>query len=165
MASRFVVGIDPAFGGTGIAMFGRTGKLVAVSLLKKIGKDPFEERASFLACETLNVIGGGYKVPVGGTIHVYCEIPAYHGTPSRSMGWIKGDLQKLTYLVGAIGHEIISHGYGFHTCTTMNWKGQLSKKLVTDRIRKRISDVDSRFHPKADMWDAIGIGMWALGRF
>tara|TARA_R100000789_G_scaffold86061_2_gene82118 strand:- start:289 stop:552 length:264 start_codon:yes stop_codon:yes gene_type:complete len=87
------------------------------------------------------------------------------------MGWKKGDLQKLTYLVGSMGQTCMDLAFGkdlnteFMTVTPAGWKGQLSKKIVIDRIRKRIPDVDKDFQPKLDIWDAIGIGLWALGKF
>lgn len=173
---HYVVGIDPAFGGTGIAIF-QDGKLTNVTRLRKTGNQSFEERAHDLALRTANWIYdtvSNRENPRVGIVSppvVICEIPAYQGTPSRSMGWKKGDLQKLTYLVGSMGQTCMDLAFEtewnteFMTVTPAGWKGQLSKKIVIDRIRKRIPDVDKDFQPKLDIWDAIGIGLWALGKF
>jgi len=176
LSQYYVVGIDPAFGGTGIALF-QNEELTNVTRLRKTGKQSFEKRAHDLAYRTANWIYDivtDPKNPRVGIVSppvVICEIPAYQGTPSRSMGWKKGDLQKLTYLVGAMGQTCTDLKFGgdgnteFMTVTPAGWKGQLSKEIVINRIRKRMTDVDKKFEPKLDIWDAIGIGLWALDKF
>lgn len=182
--SRFVVGIDPGFGGTGIALF-EDASLQNVLWLKNVGRKSFVRRGHELARDIdhwiyteINKIGGtnsDYTDNIG----IVCEIPAYQNTPSRSMGWKKGDLQKLTYLVGAIGYVCATRGYEsspktshssltypeFITVSPAGWKGQLSKQIVIDRIRKKMNNVDELFKPKLDVWDAIGIGLWAVEEF
>ena len=44
----YVIGIDPAFGGTGLALF-KEGTLKSVALFRKTGKIQFEDRANFIA--------------------------------------------------------------------------------------------------------------------
>ena len=174
----YVVGIDPAFGGTGLALF-QEGILTSVELFRKTGKQPFEDRANLIASKVRDWLRGEFfrsdrpSFKKVGPPLIMCEIPSYQSTPSRSMGWKKGDLQKLTYLVGAIGYacatlELCDDPQMFpvyETVTPAGWKGQLSKQIVINRIRKRIPNVDEKFSPKLDVWDAIGIGMWALHRF
>jgi len=176
--SYYTIGIDPGFGGTGVALF-REMHLNSVVWKRKIGKKPFEIRAHILATDIAGWLKGEVekddapRVGLVGPPTIVCEIPAYQSTPSRSMGWKKGDLQKLTYLVGAIGYacatlELCDDPQLFpvyETVTPAGWKGQLSKQIVINRIRKRIPNVDEKFSPKLDIWDAIGIGMWALHRF
>ena len=175
---HYVIGIDPAFGGTGIALF-QNKVLTNVLLLKQTGKKRFESRAHILSLEVAEWIRQQVTEPNNPSIEdvgaplIMCEIPAYQGTPSRSMGWKKGDLQKLTYLVGSIGYAcsstvlkndpmVIPH-YG--TVTPAGWKGQLSKEIVIQRIKKRMPNVVEQFDPYKDIWDAIGIGLWAVGDF
>ena len=175
---HYVFGIDPAFGGTGIALF-QNKVLTNVLLLKQIGKKRFETRAHLLSLEVAEWIrkqvtsSDNPSIEDVGAPLIMCEIPAYQGTPSRSMGWKKGDLQKLTYLVGAMGYACSSVILGhnptvipyYATVTPAGWKGQLSKELVIERIKKRIPNVVKEFDPYKDIWDAIGIGLWAIGDF
>jgi hypothetical protein len=175
---HYVFGIDPAFGGTGIALF-QNKVLTNVLLLKQTGKKRFENRAHLLSLEVAEWIREQIVNPNNPSIEkigpplIMCEIPAYQGTPSRSMGWKKGDLQKLTYLVGSMGYACssmilrknpITIPY-YATVTPAGWKGQLSKEIVIQRIKKRIPDVVEQFDPYKDIWDAIGIGLWAIGDF
>tara|TARA_R110002020_G_scaffold2230_3_gene10400 strand:+ start:12544 stop:13092 length:549 start_codon:yes stop_codon:yes gene_type:complete len=177
----YVVGIDPAFGGTGLALF-KEGILTSVALFKKKGKQPFEDRANFIAANVREWLREElYKTDCPsftkvGTPLIMCEIPSYQATPSRSMGWKKGDLQKLTYLVGVIGYACTyawhKHRYQdktpepcYRTVTPAGWKGQLSKEIVINRIKKRLPNVVENFNPKLDIWDAIGIGLWTLDEF
>jgi hypothetical protein len=188
--NRFIVGIDPGFGGTGVALF-ENKELKSVLWLKNVKKQSFVKRGHQLARDiddwihsAINKIEGNPPLSYGDGIIIVCEIPAYQNTPSRSMGWKKGDLQKLTYLVGAIGFACSARCYGTnpsHNCTYTDtpffahpefitispagWKGQLSKQIVIDRIRRKIDNVDKEFNPKLDIWDAIGIGLWALEEF
>ena len=186
----YVVGIDPAFGGTGLALF-KEGILTSVELFRKKGKQPFEDRSNWLAVNVRDWLRQEFIrsdrpsfTKVGPPL-IMCEIPSYQATPSRSMGWKKGDLQKLTYLVGAIGY-VCSDGFWakirpgensslvkttsiadpiYRTVTPAGWKGQLSKEIVINRIKKRIPNVVENFNPKLDIWDAIGIGLWTLDEF
>jgi len=185
----YVVGIDPAFGGTGLALF-QEGILTSVELFRKKGKQPFEDRANWLAVNVRDWLRGEFfrsdrpSFKKVGPPLIMCEIPSYQATPSRSMGWKKGDLQKLTYLVGVIGYAC-THGFWarfrdqgdglvkttsqpdpcYRTVTPAGWKGQLSKEIVIHRIKKRLPNVVEHFNPKLDIWDAIGIGLWTLDEF
>tara|TARA_R100000656_G_C3917887_1_gene122223 strand:+ start:209 stop:754 length:546 start_codon:yes stop_codon:yes gene_type:complete len=176
----YVVGIDPAFGGTGLALF-KEGILTSVALFKKKGKQPFEDRSNWLAVNVRDWLHQEFIrsdrpsfTKVGPPL-IMCEIPSYQATPSRSMGWKKGDLQKLTYLVGVIGYACTCDFWYlntskhpdpvYRTVTPAGWKGQLSKEIVINRIKKRLPNVVERFNPKLDIWDAIGIGLWTLDEF
>jgi len=175
---HYVFGIDPAFGGTGIAMF-QNKVLTNVVFLKQTGKKRFETRAHLLSLEVSEwiheqlIATDNPSIKDVGAPLIMCEIPAYQGTPSRSMGWKKGDLQKLTYLVGAMGYACSSTILGhnptiipyYATVTPAGWKGQLSKEIVIQRIKKRMPNVVEQFDPYKDIWDAIGIGLWTIGDF
>jgi hypothetical protein len=90
---------------------------------------------------------------------IVCEFPEFQEGSARSMGWRKGDLQKLTFLVGYIA--------GFHRHHTFvpvkpsTWKGQLPKSIVADRITTRLGQewVEAS-GVKTHAWDAVGIGLW-----
>jgi hypothetical protein len=90
---------------------------------------------------------------------IVSEYPAWHG---GALGWQRGDLQKLVFLVGVFA------GY-FSRCkftpvTPNEWKGQLPKDVVIRRLQKRFGPGATQEWSK-DVWDAVGIGLWKLGKF
>jgi hypothetical protein len=96
----------------------------------------------------------------GARYNFVCEYPAYHGSP---LGWQTGDLQKLTFLVGVFA-GYFKHARTFVPVTPNTWKGQMSKAVVIRRLTKRFGPGATREWQK-DEWDAVGIGLWRLGRF
>lgn len=97
---------------------------------------------------------------------VVCEFPEFQTGAARSMGWMKGDLQKLTFLVGAIGQMAHDAGCQFEPVPVSHWKGQLPKDIVTDRIIRLIGGIKcSQLGIKTHAWDATGIGLWRRGLF
>jgi hypothetical protein len=163
---NFLLAIDPAFGGTGVAVFQGT-ELISVHTFKRTGKDPFEKRARRIGEEIQNLCESvtSRPGPTGQVTRVVCEFPVFMGSPQRSMGWVKGDLQKLTYLVGVIG-GMVGNRVEYTAVPVPEWKGQLPKTVVIDRIKKRLpTPLLKRLNPVKDEWDAIGIGLWALDLF
>jgi hypothetical protein len=95
---------------------------------------------------------------------IVCEFTEYHAAAHRVMAWKTGDLQRLTFLSGVI--FAMTRPNSFLPVVTSGWKGQLSKQLVEERIRQRFGDETCRrLGIKTHAWDAVGIGLWALGRF
>jgi hypothetical protein len=90
---------------------------------------------------------------------IVSEYPAYHG---RVKGWDSGDLQKLVFLVGVIAGYF--HKAMFTPVTPADWKGQLPKDVVIRRLEKKLGKEYTKNYEK-DIWDAVGIGLWKLGKF
>lgn len=180
-----VLAVDPGVAGTGWALWPsiRRGSIPpvapdAVGVLTPRG-GTFVDKSDAIADELSVITGraryhcnlhrshfcGCAKQP---EILITCEMPEFQASATRSMGWARGDLQKLTYLVGAIG-------YMAHNATTncvmepvpvSQWKGQLSKAIVTDRILQALGAAAcGRLNIKTHAWDAVGIGLWRLGEF
>jgi len=90
---------------------------------------------------------------------VVCEFPEFQSGTARSMGWAKGDLQKLTFLVGYIAGR--NPSCQFVPVKPSTWKGQLPKSIVTDRIITRLGKEWAQTSGvKTHAWDAVGIGLW-----
>lgn len=101
-----------------------------------------------------------------GVSNVICELPAFFEGEKGHAAAAKGDVVKLSYLVGVYAGMCHAQGVGFTLVPVREWKGQLSKKIVAARIRKRIGDQaldDMEFH--GDIWDAVGIGLYVKGHF
>lgn len=73
------------------------------------------------------------------------------------------DLIGVTLVAGAVAALFPSVDFVIpHT-----WKGNAPKDVATKRVRMALSDAElRRLPPKArhDVWDAVGIGLWALDR-
>jgi hypothetical protein len=166
-----VMAIDPGLNGTGWALWIGT-RLVptGVGVLRK-KHDTFVHNADWLADELVRVMirrndstNAGNSALRGTALNVVCEFPEYQTGADRTMGWMRGDLQKLTYLVGVIARATYHHGATFEPVAVSKWKGQLPKQIVTDRIRQKIGRAAcDRLGIKTHAWDATGIGLWRLG--
>lgn len=88
------------------------------------------------------------------------EFPAWHGI---QLGWAAGDLQKLVFLVGVLA-GYFCEAHSFTPVTPKDWKGQLPKEVVKRRLVKRYGPGATREWEK-DVWDAVGIGLWKMGKF
>lgn len=94
---------------------------------------------------------------------VYCEMPILFEGEFGHAVVAKGDLQKLTALVGAFLGVCSIHGIRFKPILVNEWKGQMPKPVVNRRIRA-ILGVDTKAY-KRDEWDAVGVGLFAKGFF
>lgn len=179
--SSALLAIDPGINGTGWALWRSTGHVAPdeVGVLRKRfeGDGSFVPASNWLAEQLRVVINTRRKTCA---VHhsrnclciaippmvVSCEFPEFQTGASRSMGWMKGDLQKLTYLVGTLGHMTYMTGCVFEAVPVSRWKGQLPKDIVTDRIIEKLGNKTcERLGIKTHAWDATGIGLWRLGVF
>jgi Holliday junction resolvasome RuvABC endonuclease subunit len=114
------------------------------------------KRSDSLGVRMAHVQGKLYRrYPV---THLVVEMPHYQESMVGSFGWKTGDLQKLVLLVGFL----VADNWGAVTLVNpREWKGQLPKAVVEERIRKRLGTKACAGFKK-DIWDAVGIGLWAL---
>lgn len=186
-----LLAVDPGINGTGWALWksrSALGKRLSsepdmVGVMRK-RFDSFVGATNWLADELYVATGmarwtcSAHRSAVCGcgpkpAIIVTCEFPEFQTSASRSMGWMRGDLQKLTYLVGAIGYMTYARlaeknhpGSLFEPVPVSQWKGQLPKTVVESRIRDTLGNrVCERLDIKTHAWDAVGIGLWRLGVF
>lgn len=162
MSTIPLIAIDPGLNSMGVAYWaerrvrpGGSDVPSKVFLLKAPRRLDLAPRALWLARELEDQLPLGYNKG-----DFVCEFPEWMNI---QLGWAKGDLQKLVFLVGVLG------GY-FHMANSFTpvkpneWKGQLPKAVVTRRLIKRLGPGATQGWEK-DMWDAVGIGLWKLGRF
>jgi len=158
---KSLLAIDPGMNSLGWAWWSRahlahTDIPTRVGLLKAPRKLELTDRARWLARSLSKELRLEMDMC---DFEIVSEYPAWHG---GALGWQRGDLQKLVFLVGVLA------GY-FSRCrftpvTPNDWKGQLPKDVVIRRLQKRFGPGATQDWEK-DMWDAVGIGLWKLGKF
>lgn len=97
------------------------------------------------------IVPEGYKMVI--------EMPQ-HMASAKGIAAQAGSVYKLTFLVGFIAamfHDFCQ----VHVATPMEWKGQLPKNVVQQRIERDLGlrfcrDLQIRSHA----WDAVGLGLW-----
>lgn len=96
-------------------------------------------------------------------VTVYCEFPQFFSSAGGQMCAARGDLAKLTFLVGRIAESCYHHQVKFVPVEVNTWKGQLPKEVVEKRVCNKLGIRHGKITSHA--MDAVGIGMWAkLGR-
>lgn len=98
-------------------------------------------------------------------VRAYCEVPVFYASSAGGhMAAATGDLVKLSFAVGCLAGAIPLGR--FEGVKVPEWKGQLSKPIVELRIRKILGDICCQhLNIKTHAWDAVGIGLWAMGKF
>lgn len=187
-----VLAIDPGINGTGWSMWQSVPPKMAPSLISNVPSEvgvlrkrfgSFVDAATWIADEVYAVTGrarwycpvhrqhwcGCGKQP---QLIVTCEFPEFQTSAARSMGWMRGDLQKLTFLTGVLARAVTRHTNHdiqqatFEPVPVSQWKGQLPKDVVQRRIEKELGLPNTRnLDIKTHAWDAVGIGLWRLGVF
>lgn len=97
--------------------------------------------------------------------HVICEMPIFFSGTGGGVAAVEtGSLQKLCVHIGTLAQAFQQRGIEFELVTVREWKGQLPKEVVIQRLKKMIPRPYWRQY-EADIWDAIGIGLWKKGVF
>lgn len=95
-------------------------------------------------------------------MRLVCEFPEFQSGAGREMGWRKGDLQKLTFLIGSI-YWATRPQVVFFPVSPSKWKGQLPKSVVEHRVIESLGkETCARLKLRTHAWDAAGIGLWAI---
>jgi Holliday junction resolvasome RuvABC endonuclease subunit len=150
--------IDPGLQGTGVVVWHRTKPIpVKVWVLTSPRRDmqlPWWDRALNLTADIAS-IAAEWRVTL-----VAIEMTEYMAAAHRVMAWKTGDLQRLTFTIGAISATVDANVQLYRTS---EWKGQLPKKIVVDRCTARLGKARcERLGIKTHAWDAVGIGLFHL---
>lgn len=94
------------------------------------------------------------------TCLVYCEQPAYQQGNHHTAA--TGGLVKMAHFCGVLSSVVLDFRYvGIN-----EWKGNLPKDLVTQRIQEYYGSCPELWQSwKKDIWDAVGIGLFLFGEF
>jgi hypothetical protein len=134
-----VITIDPGVHGSGLAFWSASGELETVSYGNDFG-------------------------PLGDGVVV--ELPqVYPGSKSKGD---PNDLIRLAFVAG----RWVGAGVGVETVKPRQWKGTIKKEVMLRRILSKLTDEELAMLkalklPKSkekEVIDAVGIGLWKLGR-
>ena len=158
-----LVTLDPGLRGTGIAIWD-SGKLFATKVVEPTAGD-WWTRSRFVADAIYNhVCFYMSDRPAGPNRDRYRIIMETTQFMGSGMAWKTGDMQKLTFLNGVI-YERLRQAKSFYPVMPNEWKGQLPKDVVIERAERELGKkFCARLGVKTHAWDAVGIGLWAMGR-
>ena len=96
-------------------------------------------------------------------LRVFCEYPAFFGANATANS---GALIKLSWFVGFLNGLFIPEFVEFNLIPVNTWKGQLPKHVVQERIERILPElvIKSMRKMPADVFDAVGIGLYCHGR-
>ncbi len=154
--------IDPGLSGTGWAEWSGPGKLTAAGVIYPNSEtsDIWSEKAENITDRLLMATKRFGKR----TVHnVYIEMPQQM-TNIRGLAAQGGAVYKLAFLVGYIARAY--YPASVHPVLVSEWKGQLPKNVVEHRIIKKLgTDLCAKLNIRTHAWDAVGIGLWAGGKW
>ncbi len=147
--------IDPGVQ-TGWALWSSDWKLLSHGIIKAPNKvKEFDTRINIIGLELRAICRNNFVK------QVYMEYPAFFGSTAGRMVAGRGDLVKLTYMAGALQGYLNSMGLWVERIEVNRWKGSLPKDVVIKRIQKILPNCKATSHDA----DAIGIGLYAAGKF
>lgn len=155
--------VDPNVRGCGIALFDDT-KLVSAQYVKH----PNFTGRNYISA---TLLGNAVFVEVFKTAKkidlLIIEHPRiYPGMPSKDLN----DLIDVANVGSAVNTAMHLNSTAFQTVFPSEWKGNVEKKVMLERIRSKLSTAElkaCRFTNKSDnedLLDAVGIGLWRAGR-
>ena len=165
--ARRVISIDPGLGGTGWAYWKTHKYPAAVGIVRDTAKDESlaircSELAGKLKRSIDAVTGQEYSGWHNDETYMFIELPQ-HMAHAAGVAAQAGAIYKLTFLVGYIACAI-----GQCRVIVVNpseWKGQTPKDVIQRRIIRTLGQEKcNELGIKTHAWDAVGIGLWAMGR-
>ncbi len=160
------ISLDPGLGGTGLAVWDEATwracvepKATAILLPEYKDGRLWIERCNDLAGQLFFYLRM-HKCRI-----VYCEFPMkFDGAVGvAAISGQVSDIAKLTFLIGTFSATCHRYGAQFIDVPVNQWKGQLSKEAVANRIASRLEIHPNKYPSHAN--DAVGIGLWAKGVF
>lgn len=92
--------------------------------------------------------------------HIYCEQPKFWQSYLGLSAARHDSFAKLCFSYGRIMQIAHQYAFKFHEVPIADWKGQLPKSLV----KQRVENYFSQEFPD-HVTDAVGIGLYILGKF
>lgn len=164
-----LLSVDPGINSTGWAYWihrsnGIEQSPYRVGLVRSKRTGSWWEHAKTQVWELESIVQS-HSIPMR-EVDFVCEMPqSMMGSHGGMVSLQTNSIQKLSAMVGMFAYwawcqEVLS----VQLVHPREWKGQLPKAVVCQRIRKTLGSHHCKFY-KADIWDAVGIGLHAKGVF
>ena len=152
--------IDPGISGTGYALWSSPHWELMKTGIYSVSSDKVTwEHKGHIIAQNIAILCRNYSVR-----KICIEFPAYFDSSSGNMVAKRGDSVKLTWMVGMICG--IVYPLKPVLVPVNNWKGQMPKDVVIRRIQKRLGvERCEELGIKSHMWDSVGVGLFASGKF
>ncbi len=167
----FLVAVDPSIRRSGVAVFSTPDELpprLEFAATVKATKD--ELKLNYLERSVAMARAVWQAVPEPGRHWCTKLVVEWPQIYAREEGKSKGNPNLLTPLAGvcsALG-ALFSEVTVLTPVMPADWKRQMTKPVVIERVKARLSDAERHNIPPRlahDGYEAIGIGLWALGRW
>lgn len=167
MIPRTLLTVDPGLHSVGWAIWPQGGKPnrppEAAGLIhpsKSVEDSDFLVRACDIGDQLLQIAFNHHVA------EAWTEWPVFYANSAGGhMAAATGDLLKICAAAAGIAGRL-SNQCPTHPVLVPDWKGQLPKPIVITRIKRILgAGVCVKLKLKADMWDAVGIGLYLQGRF
>jgi hypothetical protein len=146
------VSIDPGVH-TGYAVWTGAGLRTTGVVCEPDIDERFEGRLRRLVCTLRDTL------PLG-MLAAHIEGVEHHGSAAGIAAERSGSTQKLAYIVGAITYMLEQRGTRVTLHRPSMWKGQMTDSAVDLRVHEELG---ARF--RRHEVEAVGLGLWALGRW
>ena len=155
-----LIAVDPGLRSAGWAVF--HGQDIVSAGIVNPRQEYREEEVVTRAVDVGQQLGDLVHKKFSGVTHAIVEMPVYYGPGDKNAG----SIFKLCVCIGSIAQALNERGVIVETVNVPEWKGQLPKEVVIRRIKIIVPDWAIKgLNLEKDMWDAVGIGLWKLGRF
>jgi len=156
--------IDPGVQGTGWASWvGKTP--VAAGIVETAADEGWELRLYDVVTALMAAYRDLQRVSQNDHPAIVCEMMEFYGTGGGSAPWATGDLQRILVLSGWFCGRVHARAEDVVFVRPSEWKGQLPKRVVQQRITALLGEeLCDHLEVKSHAWDAIGIGLWRLGK-
>lgn len=171
---RFIT-VDPSIHHTGFALFD-CGQLIDTRLCRVKGRNCWLTAAHGMSVELWNVLREWDTRSCQRVSGVWCEYPQHFGTsPVGNAAAVRGDVMKVAHVCGMFHARVMQWNATnggvtrvdqmvFMPVPVLAWKGQLNKAIVNAQVLQ-ILGRGQCMELKGDEWDAVGLGLYLLGRF
>jgi hypothetical protein len=155
-----MIAIDPGLGGTGYAAFDNTGVLRAAGVITAPRGAVWTDKIDYYARETRQKVDKLTRIK---STTILLEQAQFMQSEGGLLSARSGALVKLAVMTGAIYYALSP--YERILVPASGWKGQLPKNVMVARVRKLVGKKVRSLGIKTHAFDAVGIGLWHLGKF
>lgn len=155
--------IDPGIRGTGIAIWSMDEwKTETLPIATYVVTPPSDEEWVFAISDIFAQV-----TPIWERHNVqkaFCEFPQYFTSGKGHSATAKGDIYKLSCLVGVFMGMMLARNTVLVPVQVNSWKGQLTKEAVIKRLLKKEPRLEQA-NIESHAWDAVGIAFYHKRKF